>query len=127
MKSIFKPIDKAFAILFLLLISVCAYHVASTVDNSLQHAPVMHVSADLQKLRSLEERIGYSIDFLEEDSISGQTKSLVLGIELERIEGLLTELGRYGVRVAGSAMRWNPIRQGHTRNAGCPEALACGP
>ena len=57
-KSTFKPIDTAFAILFVLLIIVSAMHVTSAADVRERYSPaVLQVSADLERFRSLEQHL----------------------------------------------------------------------
>jgi putative nucleotidyltransferase with HDIG domain len=111
-KSCFKPIDAAFTILFVLLIAVVLVHVVTTADMGAKQSPaVINVTADLERFRNLEQRLSYSIDCLANESIDHTAKTVILTVELERIEAALSELGRSTHRVAGLTRLVEPYMQ----------------
>ncbi|MCH9002725.1 MAG: HD domain-containing protein [Planctomycetes bacterium] len=101
-KSTFKPIDTAFAILFVLLIVVSALHVTRAADVRERYSPaVLQVSADLERFRSLEQQLSFSLECLMDESLDRSVRIAILKSELGRIEKALEDLGRSAPSAAG--------------------------
>lgn len=102
LKSTFKPIDTAFGILFVLLIIVSAVHVTSAADVRDQYSPaVLQVSADLERFRSLEQQLNFSLECLTDESLDRSVRIAILKSELGRIEKALNDLGRSAPSAVG--------------------------
>lgn len=99
---IFKPIDTAFAILFLLLIAVSGLNVVTAADMGVHRSPAaLQVTGDLERFRSLDGYLTYSIEYLRRESLNRDAKKAILDVQLERIEHAINELGRSGLTVPG--------------------------
>lgn len=101
-KGTFKPIDKAFAILFLLLIATSILHVSSVAGIGEGRASsVLQLPAEVERFRALDRDLCVSLDYLDRTSIGHEVKTELLSTQLERIEESLRDLGRSDVRISG--------------------------
>ncbi|MFQ5805353.1 MAG: HD-GYP domain-containing protein [Phycisphaerae bacterium] len=129
-KITFKPIDTAFAILFLLLIVVAILHVTTVTDMGEQYsAEVLQMPAELERFRALERDVRASSDHLKSGSLDRDAKVAVLDTELGYIESALHDLGRSGLKVSGLTRLVEPymhirdVRQKIQANADDVDAL----
>lgn len=116
LKAMFKPIDTAFAILFVLLIVLAGLYVTTVMDMGGGHsAGMLQISANLERFRALEGDIRKSSDHLRCESMDQDAKLAILDAELEHIEDALQDLGRRGPEVLGLTRLVEPYT--HIREA----------
>lgn len=92
-KTTNRPINTAFAILFMLLISVAMLHVTSVSDAGANTAAVMQMAGDLERFRALERTLCNTTEHLRSQMTGPQAKVAILDIELAQIENTLRDLG----------------------------------
>ena len=115
-KKTFKPIDTAFAILFLLLIALALLHVSTVSDLTGERSSAsMQVAAKLERFRTLERNLGRSIDHLKHDSMDLATKTTLLEMDLGHFGSELRDLGSSGLALSGLTRLVEPYT--HLREA----------
>lgn len=98
----FKPIDTAFAILFMLLLAITVLHVTTVSDMGGQDSAIaLRLTPALERFRTLERDLSLSTEHLRDTSMDPETKAILLNTELGRIERALAELGGSGLKVSG--------------------------
>lgn len=100
-KTTMKPINTAFAILFMLLISVAMLHVTSVADAGGNTVVAMRLTADLERFRALERNLYNTTKHLRSQTTQPEAKAVILEIELEQIENTLRDLGTSGMSISG--------------------------
>lgn len=100
-KTTMKPINTAFAILFMLLISVAMLHVSAVADAGGNTVVAMRLTADLERFRALERNLRNTTKHLRSETTHAEDKATILDIELEEIENTLRDLGTSGMSILG--------------------------
>lgn len=115
-KKTFKPIDTAFAILFLLLIALAFLHVSTVSDLTGERSSAsMQLAASLERFRTLDRDLGRSLDHLKQDSMNLTTKAMLLEMELGHFASELRDLGSGGLSLPGITRLVEPYT--HLREA----------
>jgi putative nucleotidyltransferase with HDIG domain len=116
LKATFKPIDTAFAILFVLLIAIAVLHVSTVTDMGEGYsAGVLQIPTELERFRALEGALRHASDHLISESLAPDAKIAILDSELERIEYALRDLGSSGLEISGLTRLVEPYT--HIRDA----------
>ena len=98
----FKPMDTAFAIVFILLLAFALLHLTTVSDmTGEQSVAALRITPELERFRALERDIRSAIEHLEDGSLDQGTKLAILDIELDQIEMALRGLGVTGLDVPG--------------------------
>ncbi|MCH7719624.1 MAG: HD domain-containing protein [Planctomycetes bacterium] len=122
-----KPIDTAFAILFLLLVAMALLHVTAVTDLGGEDATkVLAIGPELERLRALEQQLCSIKGHLEFESMDRDIKVSLLSSELEHIENRLKDLGSSTPKVLGLTPlvgSYNHIRDARARILAGEEAL----
>ncbi len=115
-KKTFKPIDTAFAILFLLLIALAILHVSTVSDMAGEpSSKSFQMAARLERFRTLNRDLVRSIDHLKLGSTDLATKATLLEMDLGHFGSELRELGSSGLALSGLTRLVEPYT--HLREA----------
>ena len=96
-KTAIRPINTAFAVLFMLLVSVAILHVHSVSNAGGNTVAAMQMTSELERFRALERDLCNVAKHLRSEETNIAAKVAILDIELEQIENTLRDLGRSGM------------------------------
>ena len=100
-KTAIRPINTAFAVLFMLLVTVAILHVNSVSSAGGNTVAAMRMTSELERFRALERDICNVTRHLRSEETNREAKVAILDIELEQIENTLRDLGSSGLSLPG--------------------------